>query len=110
MTDADAAGDERQPLVALIEWPTTGLDPAAARQLAEQSEQLFRRVPGLLDVRFFGDFESGIHCYFQTWTDRAALDAYLNSEEMFSNRKLAEPFAAGRPTRRIFVDYSPRDG
>jgi quinol monooxygenase YgiN len=110
MTDADPADAEGQPVVALIEWPTTGLDPAAARQLARESERLFRRVPGLLDVRFFGDFESGSHCYLQTWRDRAALDAYLSSEEMFSNRRLAEPYAAGRPTRRIFVDYSPRDG
>lgn len=110
MTDADPAGAEGQPVVALIEWPTTGLDLAAARQLASESERAFRRVPGLLDVRFFGDFESGTHCYLQTWRDRASLDAYLTSEAMFSNRRIAEPFVAGRPTRRLFVDYSPRDG
>jgi len=109
MTDADRAEAEAQPVVALIEWPTTGLDLAVARQLAIESERLFRRVPGLLDIRFFGDFESGIHYYLQTWRDRAALDAYLSSEEMFSNRKLAEPYVAGRPSRKVLVDYSPRD-
>jgi hypothetical protein len=71
--------------------------------------RMFRRVPGLLDVRFFGDFDTGVHYYLQTWRDRAALEAYMTSEAMFSNRAIAEPFAAGRPTRKVLIDYSQRD-
>lgn len=110
MSDADHATAGAQPVVALIEWPARGLDLTAARQLAIDSDRLFRRVPGLLDVRFLGDFDSGTHYYVQTWRDLAALDAYLASEEMFSNRKLAEPYVAGRPSRTVLVDYSPRNG
>ena len=110
MTEPDDAATKAQPVIALIEWPTQGLDLAAARQLAVESGRLFRRVPGLLDVRFFGDFESGLHYYLQTWRDQASLDAYLASEAMFSNRKLAEPYVAGRPSRKVLVDYSPRAG
>lgn len=110
MTDPDHAAAEPQPVVALIEWPTQGLDLADAQQLAVDSDRLFRRVPGLLDVQFFGDFEGGTHYYLQTWRDQAALDAYLASEEMFSNRKLAEPYVAGRPSRKVLVDYTPRKG
>jgi len=110
MSDDDQVGSAGQPVVALVEWPTKDLDLESARRLAVESDRLFRRVPGLLDARFFGDFEGGIHCYLLTWQDRAALDAYIGSEAMFSNRSLAEPHVAGRPSRRIFIDYSPRLG
>ncbi len=98
------------PVVALVEWPTAGFDVASARRLAGEAAQVFRRMPGLLDVRFFGDFDSQTHYYLLTWRDRAALDAYIGSEAMFTNRALAEPFVAGKVSRRIFVDYSPRAG
>jgi quinol monooxygenase YgiN len=103
----EAAGP---PMVALIEWPTTGLDLAAAQRLAVESERNFRRAPGLVDIRFFGDFERGVHYYLLTWRDRAALDAYLGSEAMFANRALAGPYLAGKVSRTIFVDYTPRAG
>jgi quinol monooxygenase YgiN len=110
MTSDDRHGEAAQPVIALVEWPTKGLDLAAARRLAAETDRTFRRLPGLLDARFFGDFETGVHYYMLTWRDRAALDAYLGSEAMVSNRALAEPFVAGRPSRRVLVDYSPRIG
>jgi quinol monooxygenase YgiN len=107
MTHADAALPADQPLVALVEWPTRGFDLAAARQLAIESERVFRRVPGLLSARFFGDFASGVHYYLLTWRDRAAFEGYAASEAMFANRALAEPYVAGRPSRKVLVDYTP---
>jgi quinol monooxygenase YgiN len=106
----NASGLDEASVTVLVEWPTKGLDLAAARTLARDTEARLRRVPGLIGARFFGDFESETHVYLLTWRDRAALDAYTASEEMFGVRSLAEPYVAGRPTRRIFVDYSPRTG
>lgn len=99
-----------QPVVSLVEWPTTGLDLASARRLAAETMERYRRIPGLLDARFFGDFESGSHVYLQVWRDRAALDAYAANEAMFEVRTIAAPYVAGRPSRRILVDYTPERG
>ena len=107
MTDHDAGQPEEQPIVALVEWPTKAFDLAAARRLGVESDRVFRRVPGLLDVRFFGDFETGTHYYLLTWRDRAAFEAYAESEAMFSNRAIAEPYVAGRPSRKVLLDYTP---
>jgi len=107
MTDHDAGRPDEGHIVALVEWPTKAFDQAAARRLAVESDRVFRRVPGLLDVRFFGDFETGIHYYLLTWRDRAAFDAYAASEAMFSNRAIAEPYVAGRPSRKVLLDYTP---
>lgn len=107
MTNDGAAPAEEQPIVALVEWPTKDFDLAAARRLAIETDRLLRRVPGLLDARFFGDFETGVHYYLLTWRDQPAFDAYAASEAMFSNRAIAEPFVAGRPSRKVLVDYSP---
>jgi quinol monooxygenase YgiN len=110
MTDHDAAKAVEQPIVALVEWPTKDLDLDAARRLATETDRMLRRVPGLLDARFFGDFESGIHYYLLTWRDRTAFDAYAASEAMLSNRALAEAYVAGRPSRKVLIDYSPPRG
>lgn len=97
-----------RPVAVLIEWraPTLGEDDA--RRLADETARVFRRIPGLLDIRFFGDFTSGVHYYLQTWESEAAHDAYMASEAMFSIRDLAAPFVEGRPSRRILTDYTPR--
>jgi quinol monooxygenase YgiN len=106
MTDREPSL-ESQPVVVLVEWPTHDLDLDAALRLAVESDKAFRRIPGLLEARFLGDFETGTHYYLLTWRDRAASDAYLQSEQMFSIRTIAEPYVAGRPSRRVMVDYSP---
>jgi quinol monooxygenase YgiN len=77
-----------------------------ARRVAADTSAAFRRVPGLVDFRFFGDFETGTHYYLQVWESQAALDAYAASESMFRIREIAAPFVTGRPSRRILVDYS----
>jgi quinol monooxygenase YgiN len=111
MTDdpgqTDPTDPTAQPVVALVEWPAHDFDLAAARRLAAETERTFRRVPGLLDIRFFGDFTSGVHYYLLTWRDQAAFDAYAQSEAMFANRSIAEPYVAGKPTRTVLVDYTP---
>ncbi len=99
-----------QPVVSLVEWPTKGLDLDAARRLAAETMEQYRRIPGMLGARFFGDFEAGTHLYLQVWRDRAALDAYAANEAMFAIRTIAAPYMAGRPTRRILVDYTPAAG
>jgi quinol monooxygenase YgiN len=96
-----------EPIIALIEWQAPSLGPAEARRLAAETAAAFSSVPGLREIRFFGDFETGRHFYFQRWESRAALDAYMASESMFRNRKIAEPFVEGPVTRRLFSDYSP---
>jgi quinol monooxygenase YgiN len=107
MTDDDATAAGEQAIVALVEWPTKDFGLDAARQLAIETDRLLRRVPGLIDARFFGDFETGVHYYLLTWSDRAAFDAYAASEAMFTNRAIAEPYVAGRPSRKVLVDYTP---
>ncbi len=98
--------DERQPILSLVEWPAEGLSLADARRVAADTSAAFRRVPGLLAFRFFGDFETGTHFYLQVWQDQAALEAYAASESMFRIREIAAPFVTGRPSRRMYVDYT----
>jgi quinol monooxygenase YgiN len=95
------------PILSLIEWQAPALTPSEAREVAEQTAVAFRRVPGLLDFRFFGDFSTGRHFYLQVWADQAALDAYAASESMFRIREIAAPFVSGRPSRELFADYTP---
>ena len=106
MTDHEPSPEDL-PVVALVEWPAHDLDLDAAFRLAAESDKAFRRIPGLLEARFLGDFESGTHYYLLTWRDKAASDSYTQSEQMFSIRTIAEPYVAGKPSRRILVDYSP---
>jgi quinol monooxygenase YgiN len=94
------------PVVSLVRWEPRGLDQAAARRLAADTTTAFSAIPGLVEIRFFGDFETGVHYYLQVWRDRAALDAYAASESMFRIRDLAAPYVGDRPTREVMVDYS----
>jgi quinol monooxygenase YgiN len=96
------------PVISLIRWQPVGLDPEAARRLAAETTEACSAIPGLLEIRFFGDFETGVHYYFQVWRDRAALDAYMASESMFRIRDMAAPYVGDRPTREILSDYSAR--
>lgn len=96
------------PLVSLIEWHSTSLTPDDARRVAAATTAAFGRIPGLLEIRFFGDFETGTHYYLQVWQDQAALDAYTASESMFKIRDIAAPYTEGRPTRKLLADYSVR--
>ena len=96
----------RQPILSLVEWPAEGLSLADARRVAVDTSAAFRRIPGLLAFRFFGDFDTGTHYYLQVWRDQAALEAYAASESMFRIREIAAPFVTGRPSRRLFVDYT----
>jgi quinol monooxygenase YgiN len=105
MTDHDHPAG---PIVSLIEWQAPTLTPDDARRVAAETTAAFGRVPGLLEFRFFGDFETGTHYYLQVWQDQAALDAYAASESMFRIRDIAAPYTEGRPSRKILADYSVR--
>lgn len=94
-----------RPIVVLIEWNAPEMSPAEAENVAEQSKAVFDATPGLLDARFFGDFESGTHCFLLTWKDRDSMERYMASEAMHAVRGSAAPYVAGKPTRRIFVEY-----
>lgn len=107
MTD-DPNPASREPIVSLVEWPSTSLTPDAAQRLAAATSAAFARVPGLIEYQFFGDFESGTHYYLQVWQDQAALDAYMASEAMLRIREIAAPYVEGRPTRKLLTDYSVR--
>jgi orotate phosphoribosyltransferase len=96
------------PVISLVRWEPVGLTPDAARTLAAETTAAFGRIPGLLELRFYGDFDTGVHYYHQVWRDRAALDAYMASEGMLRIRDLAAPYVGARPTREILVDYSAR--
>jgi quinol monooxygenase YgiN len=104
----DERPDDGQPVVSLIEWHASRLQPDDARQVAAETAEAFARIPGMLEIRFLGDFETGRHYYVQTWRDRAALEAYMASESMFRIRDIAAQWVDGRPERQILVDYSPR--
>ena len=99
-----AAPDER--LAVLVRWQADGFDRPAARVVATETARRLAHVPGLVEARFFGDFDSGTHYYLLTWHDRAAMDAYMASEDMFGIRAIAQPYAVGRPERSICSDYS----
>ena len=106
--EAQGAGpDHDGAVVSLIEWQAPSMTPGDARRLGEDTAAAFRRVPGLVEIRFFGDFESGTHYYFQVWESRAALDAYMAGEAMLRIRDAAAPHVVGRPSRRILADYTP---
>lgn len=96
-----------QRLAVLVEWNAPEMGLADAQAVARQSMSVLRSTPGLLDARFFGDFESGTHCFLLTWKNKEAMDRYMASEAMQSVRGSAGPFVAGAPTRRIFVEYGP---
>jgi hypothetical protein len=98
--------ESRGPVVSLVRWQPVGLDEPSARRLAADTAAAFSGIPGLVEIRFFGDFETGIHYYLQVWRDRAALDDYMASESMFRIRDLAAPYVGERPTREVMVDYS----
>lgn len=104
----DATDGDTGPVVSLIEWQAPSMGRADARRLAEETAGAFRRIPGLVEIRFFGDFDTGTHFYFQVWESRAALDAYMASEAMFRVRDAAIRFVVGRPSRRLLDDYTPR--
>lgn len=98
------------PVVSLIEWQAPSMGRDEARRLAEETAAAFRRIPGLVEIRFFGDFATGTHFYCQVWESRVALDAYMASQEMFRIRDAAAPFVVGRPSRRVLDDYTPHGG
>lgn len=106
MTDRPVPGAADERIVSLIEWPAPNLSIDDARRVAAETGRALRRVPGLVDLLFFGDFETGRHFYLQVWESRAALDAYMASESMFRIRDIAAPFVGGPPSRRILVDYT----
>jgi orotate phosphoribosyltransferase len=95
-----------EPIISLIEWHSTSLTPHDARRLASESSAAFARIAGLIQIRFFGDFETGRHYYLQVWRDRAALDAYMASESMLKIGEIAAPYVEGRPARQLLADYS----
>lgn len=97
------------PVISLVEWHAPGMTPDEAIELARRSTDAFEHIPGVVEVRFFGDFESGAHYYLQVWESREALDAYMTSESMFRVREIALPFLEGRPSRRLLIDYSDRE-
>lgn len=101
MSDAPAG-----PVISLVEWRSATITRSEARRLAADTAAALRNVRGLIEIRFFGDFESGIHYYLQVWEDRGALDAFMASESMFRVREIATPFVTGRPARRILEDYT----
>ena len=105
---ADPETASAGPIVSLIEWHSSSLTPEDARRVAAQTSAAFGRIPGLLEFRFFGDFETGTHYYLQVWQDQAALDNYAASESMFRIREIAAPFTEGRPSRKLLTDYSVR--
>ncbi len=102
-----------RPIVVLVEWSAPEMTMEQADDVAAKSKAVFDATPGLLDARFFGDFETGTHCFLLTWKDREAMERYMASQAMHAVRGSAAPFVAGKPTRRIFVEYgdgSPAGG
>ncbi|MEA2622488.1 MAG: hypothetical protein QOH61_1398 [Chloroflexota bacterium] len=105
---ADAHDSNDGPISTLVEWQAPRLTPEEAESVATRTIRMIGRLPGFVEGRFFGDFESGTHYYLLTWQDRAALDAYAASEQMLGVREIAAPFVEGRPSRKILRDYTDR--
>ena len=93
------------PIIVLVEWQAADMGVKDAEAMAQDTLAVLRQVPGLDEARIFGDFESGLHCFLLTWRNREAMDRYMASDAMHAVRGAAMPFVAGKPTRRVFVDY-----
>jgi len=100
-----AGPDGNQPIIVLIEWQATAMSVADAGEMARSALAVLDGVQGLDEARVFGDFESGTHCFLLTWRNREAMDQYMASDVMHTVRDAALPFVAGKPQRRVFIDY-----
>lgn len=109
-SSVEKPASDGHPIVVLVEWQASDMDEAQAVEMARSAREVLARVPGLTDIRMFGDFESGTHCYLLTWRDREAMDRYMTSDAMQAVRGAALPFVAGKPGRRIFVEYGAVPG
>ena len=98
------------PLATIVEYDAPALTRDEAGRMARQARSILAAVDGLLAARFWGDFETGRHCYQLVWRDRAALDAYLASDEMLRVRLTVADRVVGRPERRIVTDYTDDGG
>lgn len=94
-----------RPIVVLVEWQAPEMALDEAEVMARDALAVLREVPGLDEARIFGDFESGRHCFLLIWHDGAAMDRYMAGDAMQAVRGAALPFVAGKPERRVFVDY-----
>ncbi len=104
-TEAGGDASGGRPIIVLVEWQASEMGLEAAELMARDALAVLRDVPGLDEARVFGDFDSGVHCFQLTWRNREAMDRYMASDVMHAVRGAAMPFVAGKPERRIFVDY-----
>jgi len=68
---------------------------------------MYAGMKGLKWVKFYYDPVSGDRGSVTVWADRAALDAYMKSEERKGILEKLRPLIEGEVTSRIYVVYQP---
>jgi quinol monooxygenase YgiN len=68
---------------------------------------MYAGMKGLKWVKFYYDPASGDRGSVTVWADRAALDAYMKSEERKGILEKLRPLIEGEVTSRIYVVYQP---
>ncbi len=92
------------------------LTPDDARRLAAEITAAFGRIPGLLEIRFFGDFETGVddhrrHGHPLLPGDLAGpghARCRMASEPRLKVRDLVARYTEERPSWERLADYSVR--
>ncbi len=68
---------------------------------------MYAGMKGLKWVKFYYDPVSGDRGSVTVWADRAALDAYMKSEERKGILEKLRPLIEGEVTSRMYVVYQP---
>ena len=91
--------------ILIINFSLKGMDEAGYRRLCDEVAPAFAAVPGLVSKVWLADSTEGVYGGVYTFTDGAAVDAFVTSE-LFAEVG-ATPGLAGISVRRFGVLQEP---
>lgn len=74
-------------VVQIVQYQLAGIDPAEYEAEAERIAPAFLRLPGLIAKTWLADPGEGAYGGVYLWTDRAAAEAYADSELLAAARR-----------------------
>lgn len=89
--------------------PRFGKNAEVSKVTDQEITGMYAGMKGLKWVKFYSDPKSGERGSVTVWADRAALDAYMTSEERKSLLAKLKPLIEGDVSSRIYVVYRPGD-
>jgi quinol monooxygenase YgiN len=87
--------------------PLAGRNAEVSRVTDEEITGVYAGMKGLKWVKFYYDPATGDRGSVTLWEDRAALDAYMNSEARKGILAKLRPLIQGDVTSRIYVVHQP---